>query len=101
MTAQVDRWCDLLGEKSRRSNHDDLEFHDRFTDEGWSEPKNMADWTSYLTLDILGELCFGRSFETMTKEEYRFVPSLTDAMMQFVYIVSIFLSISSSPRIAF
>lgn len=29
---------------------------------GWSVPRNMGVWSSNLTLDVLGELCFGKSF---------------------------------------
>ncbi|KAL9039352.1 MAG: hypothetical protein Q9214_004912 [Letrouitia sp. 1 TL-2023] len=33
-------------------------------EKGWSQPKNMADWSDYLVFDILGDLCYGRSFDT-------------------------------------
>ena len=43
----VERWMELIGEGA---------------DEAWSEPRNMARWADALLLDILGDLCFGRSF---------------------------------------
>ena len=49
----VDRWCDMM--------------HDG-DDGGWSTPRNMAEWCDYLTFDILGDLCFGRSFESTQSE---------------------------------
>lgn len=35
---------------------------DKSTD-GWSETKDMGHWTNLMTLDIFGELCFGKDFE--------------------------------------
>ncbi|KAF1971016.1 benzoate 4-monooxygenase cytochrome P450, partial [Bimuria novae-zelandiae CBS 107.79] len=45
----IDRWIGLLGENEGDS-------------EGWSPPVNMAVAVSQLVFDILGELCFGESF---------------------------------------
>ena len=28
----------------------------------WSKPRDMSDWANNLTIDILGELCFGKTF---------------------------------------
>ena len=38
---------------------------------GWSPAKNMAEAISHLSFDIMGIVCFGRSFETMEKEDNR------------------------------
>lgn len=32
---------------------------------GWSRERDMAVWSNLLTLDVLGELCFGESFGAM------------------------------------
>jgi len=49
---QVRVWCDHLGElKSEKSD--------------WSEKKNMGLWSTLLTVDVLGELCFGANFGAM------------------------------------
>ena len=45
----VDRWCELI--TSGQDNQ-------------WSPPRNMADWTDYLLMDIFGDLCYGKSFDT-------------------------------------
>ncbi|KAL8981373.1 MAG: hypothetical protein Q9205_003823 [Flavoplaca limonia] len=44
----VDRWCQLLAEGA---GHD------------WSQPREMAEWSDYLVFDILGDLCYAKSFE--------------------------------------
>ncbi|KAL9026064.1 MAG: hypothetical protein Q9196_005218 [Gyalolechia fulgens] len=41
----ADRWCEIVG-----------------ADNGWSEPRNMTDWSDRLVFDILGELLYARSF---------------------------------------
>jgi len=46
----VDRWCDLLLDKVKVGE--------------WTEPKNAAHLTDFLVFDILGDLAFGRSFES-------------------------------------
>lgn len=43
----IDRWNELT-----------VTGHD------WSEPINFTKWTNCLVFDILGDLCFGQSFET-------------------------------------
>lgn len=32
------------------------------TGHGWSEPIDLTEWTNCLVFDILGDLCFGKSF---------------------------------------
>ncbi|KAL8755853.1 MAG: hypothetical protein Q9184_004677 [Pyrenodesmia sp. 2 TL-2023] len=34
------------------------------TGDGWSEPINLTKWSDCLVFDILGDLCFGKSFDT-------------------------------------
>jgi cytochrome P450 len=41
-----------------------------------TQPQNMADRCDYLTFDVLGDLCFGKSFEMQEKSDNRFVPEL-------------------------
>lgn len=28
----------------------------------WTEPRNLSAWSSYLAFDVMGDLCFGKSF---------------------------------------
>ena len=44
----------------------------------WSSPRNMTDWCSYLTFDVLGDLSFGKSFEMLGKDDNRFVVDLVN-----------------------
>lgn len=43
---------------------------------GWSTPRNMARWCNYLTFDVMGDLCFGKAFEMLDREENRHVTDL-------------------------
>ncbi|CAG8978541.1 hypothetical protein HYALB_00012272 [Hymenoscyphus albidus] len=45
-------------------------------DGGWSKVQNMADWSNYLTFDVMGDLCFGQAFEMLELEENRHVIDL-------------------------
>ncbi|KAI9781242.1 MAG: hypothetical protein M1816_002425 [Peltula sp. TS41687] len=44
----IDRWNELLLDGDGKD---------------WSQPKDLAEWSDYLVFDILGDLCFGKSFE--------------------------------------
>lgn len=46
---------------------------------GWTAPKAMSDWTSYLAMDILGDLSFGRAFHMLEKPDNRFALNLVEA----------------------
>lgn len=43
---------------------------------GWSMALNMADWSNYLTFDIMGDLAFGQSFGMLEKSDNRFAIDL-------------------------
>lgn len=49
---------------------------------GWSAPMNMADWCGYLTMDILGDLCFGKAFHMLEREDNRYAIELTGVAAQ-------------------
>lgn len=49
---------------------------------------NMADWFSYLTYDVMGELCFGKSFDMLVSSGRREVIRLVDRAANRHYVVS-------------
>ena len=71
----IDRWIDLIAEGG---------------DSDWSSPRDITKWSDWLVFDILGELCFGRSFEIKEPNEnpLRTIPEAINAYMNFVYPVS-------------
>ena len=70
----VDRWNELSLPK------DDGE---------WSKPTNLTDWTDCLVFDILGELCFGKSFGIKEPEEnpLKIIPHAIIKYVRFYYPV--------------
>ena len=53
----------------------------KVTVDDWSLPRNIATWSNFLVFDILGELCVGRSFDTLTTSEHRYaIPLLHQAL---------------------
>lgn len=77
MAKHIDRWNEILiGDKPEGI-------------EEWSKPRNMSTWVDYLTFDILGDLCFGRSFETKEggENELREIPHAIADFMKFIYPV--------------
>jgi hypothetical protein len=48
----------------------------------------MSDWSTYLGLDIMGYLTFGKRFNCMDSEEHRYIPDLVMRATKFIYVVS-------------
>jgi hypothetical protein len=53
----------------------------------WTPSKNMTQWSNYLSYDVMGDLVFGKKFESMEREEHRYVPGLMMRATEFVYVV--------------
>lgn len=69
--SNTDRWCEVIA--------------DEINETGWSKSLNMADWVNYLVFDILGDLCFGKSFDMKEKDsDMKYVPHL---MVEFLALM--------------
>lgn len=55
-------WCEYLQEPPEGETG--LDDGDK-TAAGWSRERDISVWSTLLTLDVLGELCFGTSFGAM------------------------------------
>lgn len=55
---------------------------------GWTSPKCMSDWFSYLSMDILGDLCFGKAFHMLERDDNRFAIDLVSTAAHRHLIVS-------------
>jgi len=57
--------------------------------ESWTEAQNMSDLTDYLVFDIMGDLCFGKSFDLKEPGEnpLRHMPHTIADFMQLMYPV--------------
>lgn len=74
--SNVDRWCEIIaGEIDETA--------------GWSTSLNMADWVNYLVFDLLGDLCFGKSFDMKEKDsDTKHVPHLMAEFLSLMHPVS-------------
>lgn len=52
--------------------------------------RNMGNWFSYLSYDVMGELCFGKSFDMLVAEGRRHMIGLVDRAANRHYVVSLF-----------
>ena len=74
--SNIDRWLDLLGELAPE-------------DGDWSKSLNMCDWMNWLVFDILGDLCFGRSFDMKEHDsKLRHVPEMLVSYLELFHPVS-------------
>ncbi|KAJ4305706.1 hypothetical protein N0V90_001237 [Kalmusia sp. IMI 367209] len=71
----TERWIDLLVAEA--------------SEDGWTETRNMTDWNNWLVFDILGDMCFSRSFEIKEPgpNPIRAIPRLVIRHVQFFYPV--------------
>lgn len=67
-------FCNLLGDTEQ-----DVVRTGGDSDEKCHPVKNVSRLASYLTFDVMGELCFGKSFGMLTHPDIRFVSMLIDS----------------------
>lgn len=74
--SNVDRWLELLGSSAEK--------------DGWTKSLNMCDWVNWLVFDILGDLCFGKSFDMKEPgSEMRHVPEMMISFLELIHPVSL------------
>lgn len=54
----------------------------------WSPPKDMSRWASYLTFDIMGDICFSNTFNMLDSSENHYMLDVLPAGVQGLNIVS-------------
>lgn len=74
----VEKLCAKLGEGS--------------TSEHESEPRNMAQWCEYFTLDVIGSFAFGQELGMLDKPENRFI---MDTLHKYSQTMGIYLQMPS------
>ncbi|KAB8270076.1 cytochrome P450 [Aspergillus minisclerotigenes] len=58
-------WCHALGDGTQENPCSSAV-------DGWSKPRDMAHWSACMVFDVLGEICFGKSFGTSSSDENHF-----------------------------
>jgi hypothetical protein len=83
MLLHVRQLCAILGRDRPGSKTADVK-------DGSSGTFNMANWFGYLTYDVMGELCFGKSFDMLIDGAKRRMVHLVDRAAYRHYVVSTF-----------
>ena len=73
-------FCHEMGESHPITEKNEAATH------GWLPAKNMADWTNYMSYDVLGDICYGRSFGTLENGDNRFAIQLVKTSSKFHYL---------------
>lgn len=74
--ANIDRWLQLLGQMPEKDGE-------------WRGSFNMCDWMNWLVFDILGDLCFGKSFDMKEADsKLRHVPEMMISFLELLHPVS-------------
>lgn len=80
MLVHIRRFCTILaGEPAEKSGDckNDLAV------------RNLAEWFGYLTYDVLGELCFGKSYDMLISSARRHMIHLVDRAAHRHYVVCV------------
>ena len=81
MLLHIRQLCSILGGEGKGK---DGEWNEEGKDGKW----NMSDWFSYLSYDVMGELCFGKSYDMLINSARRSVIGLVDRAAFRHYVVS-------------
>ena len=74
-------FTDAVGDFSVRNA-----FNNDKKQQDWSTPKDMGLWANYMSYDVLGDICYGESFDTLEKPDNRFAINLVARSSQFHYL---------------
>lgn len=74
--ANIDRWLELLGTLAEKDGE-------------WTVSLNMCEWVNWLVFDILGDLCFGKSFDMKEPDsKLRHIPEMMISFLELIHPVS-------------
>ena len=73
-------FCDAIGDVSTPFQSGEK------NSSAWSSPKDMALWANYMSYDVLGDICYGQSFDTLERPDNRFAISMVAQSSAFHYL---------------
>jgi Cytochrome P450 len=91
MLLHIRQLCAILGEEPRYDGRDIVLENEYKTDKGLVV-RNMSNWLSFMTYDVLGELCFGKSFDLLVDGAKRRMVHLVDRAAYRHYVVSVLIT---------
>lgn len=86
MLIHIRQLCAVLGEEPRYMS--DVILPNEYKTEKGQIVRNMSNWLGFMTYDVLGELCFGKSFNLLTDGAKRNMVHLVDRAAYRHYVVS-------------
>lgn len=75
--ANIREWCGYMAEPKENGEKDSQ----------WGKEREMGQWSTNLAFDVLGDLCFGKSFDAM-KQGYSYIQKLILSSAVFQTMVS-------------
>lgn len=87
------QFCDQLSVPEQR----EISLDAWTSNQRWSPPQDMARLMSFMTFDIMGDICFGRNFETLVGEKNRDLIRIISDGAQALNAVSVGLAWLSRP----
>lgn len=86
MLIHIRQLCAVLGEEPRYMS--DVILPNEYKTEKGQIVRNMSNWLGFMTYDVLGELCFGKSFNLLIDGAKRNMVHLVDRAAYRHYVVS-------------
>lgn len=65
MLSSISKFCELIKNEKQQDA--------KRSQETWSAARDVSEYSSYLSFDIMGQVCFGKSFDTLEKSENRYI----------------------------
>lgn len=65
MLSSISKFCKLVKNEKQQDT--------KRSQETWSAASDVSKYTSYLSFDIMGQVCFGQSFDTLEKSDNRYI----------------------------
>lgn len=83
----VRNFCGKLVHEDTFESKDRGQLEEKRSSIGWGKAKNMSLWTSYLTFDVMGDLCFSHSFNMLESSSNHYMLQVLPAGVQGLNIV--------------
>ena len=84
----VRKFCDKLLRSEMFENGISVAYDSEISKRAWSPAKDMSRWASYLTFDIMGDLCFSNTFNMLDSSKNHYMLDVLPAGVQGLNIVS-------------
>lgn len=84
----VRNFCDKLLQPEMFEGGISIQHASKKSKGPWSQAKDMSRWASYLTFDIMGDVCFSNTFNMLDSSENHYMLDVLPAGVRGLNIVS-------------